>query len=103
MVCCSGRCSFSFQSLQSVALSNSKRSDTKFVVAKLKEGGKAPDFAVPDAEGKVVRLKDLRGKKVSCTFIQRRHARLHKRGLLVSRFILKVQKARHRSVRRFVG
>ena len=35
---------------------------------KLKEGDKAPDFAVPDAEGKVVRLKDLRGKKVVLYF-----------------------------------
>ena len=38
------------------------------MVAKLKEGGKAPDFAVPDAEGNVVRLKDLRGKKVVLYF-----------------------------------
>jgi peroxiredoxin Q/BCP len=32
-------------------------------MAKLKEGDKAPDFAVTDGEGKPVRLKDLRGKK----------------------------------------
>ena len=38
------------------------------MVAKLKEGDKAPDFAAPDAEGKVVRLKDLRGKKVVLYF-----------------------------------
>src|SRR5436309_5821874 len=38
------------------------------MVAKLKEGDKAPDFAVPDAEGNVVRLKDLRGKKVVLYF-----------------------------------
>ena len=38
------------------------------MVAKLKEGAKAPDFAVPDAEGNVVRLKDLRGKKVVLYF-----------------------------------
>jgi thioredoxin-dependent peroxiredoxin len=37
-------------------------------VANLKEGDKAPDFAVPDADGNVVRLKDLRGKKVVLYF-----------------------------------
>ena len=37
-------------------------------MAKLKEGDKAPDFAVPDAEGKTVRLKDLRGKQVVLYF-----------------------------------
>ena len=34
----------------------------------LKEGDKAPDFAVSDAEGNRVRLKDLRGKKVVLYF-----------------------------------
>jgi peroxiredoxin Q/BCP len=34
----------------------------------LKEGDKAPDFAVPDGEGNVVRLKDLRGKNVVLYF-----------------------------------
>lgn len=34
----------------------------------LKEGGKAPEFAVPDQDGNVVRLKDLRGKKVVLYF-----------------------------------
>ncbi len=38
------------------------------VTGKLKEGDKAPDFAVPDAEGNTVRLKDLRGKKVVLYF-----------------------------------
>jgi peroxiredoxin Q/BCP len=38
------------------------------MAAKLKEGDKAPDFAVPDATGKTVRLKDLRGKKVVLYF-----------------------------------
>ena len=33
------------------------------MAAKLKEGDKAPDFAVTDEAGKTVRLKDLRGKK----------------------------------------
>jgi peroxiredoxin Q/BCP len=33
------------------------------VAAKLKEGDKAPDFAVTDEAGLTVRLKDLRGKK----------------------------------------
>jgi peroxiredoxin Q/BCP len=32
-------------------------------MAKLKEGDKAPEFAVPDQEGNIVRAKDLRGKK----------------------------------------
>ena len=34
----------------------------------LKEGDKAPDFAVNDSQGKRVRLKDLRGKKVVLYF-----------------------------------
>ena len=38
------------------------------MATKLKEGDKAPDFAVPDSEGKTVRLKDLRGKKVVLYF-----------------------------------
>jgi thioredoxin-dependent peroxiredoxin len=38
------------------------------VAAKLKEGDKAPDFAVSDEAGKTVRLKDLRGKKVVLYF-----------------------------------
>jgi peroxiredoxin Q/BCP len=33
------------------------------VAAKLKEGDKAPDFAVTDEAGQTVRSKDLRGKK----------------------------------------
>jgi len=37
-------------------------------MAKLKEGDKAPDFAVPDQEGNVVRSKDLRGKKTVLYF-----------------------------------
>lgn len=35
---------------------------------KLKEGDKAPDFTARDGEGKTVRLKDLRGKKVVLYF-----------------------------------
>ena len=38
------------------------------MAAKLKEGDKAPDFAVSDEAGKTVRLKDLRGKKVVLYF-----------------------------------
>jgi peroxiredoxin Q/BCP len=34
----------------------------------LKEGDKAPDFAVADQTGKTVRLKDLRGKKIVLYF-----------------------------------
>ena len=33
------------------------------MATKLKEGDKAPDFAVNDGEGKTVRLKDLKGKR----------------------------------------
>ncbi len=35
---------------------------------KLKEGDKAPDFAVKDGEGNLVRSKDLKGKKVVLYF-----------------------------------
>jgi len=38
------------------------------VTTKLNEGDKAPEFAVPDGQGNVVRLKDLRGKKVVLYF-----------------------------------
>jgi len=38
------------------------------IVAKLKEGDKAPDFTVRDGEGQTVRLRDLRGKKVVLYF-----------------------------------
>ena len=38
------------------------------MAAKLKEGDKAPDFAVADQSGKIVRLKDLRGKKIALYF-----------------------------------
>jgi len=38
------------------------------MAATLKEGDKAPNFAVPDANGKTVRLKDLRGQKVVLYF-----------------------------------
>jgi len=38
------------------------------VASKLKEGDNAPDFAVPDASGDIVRLKDLRGKKIVLYF-----------------------------------
>jgi peroxiredoxin Q/BCP len=38
------------------------------VSAKLKEGDKAPDFSVHDAEGATVKLKDLRGRKVVLYF-----------------------------------
>ena len=38
------------------------------MAAKLKEGDKAPDFAVTDQTGKTVRLKDLRGKKIVLYF-----------------------------------
>jgi peroxiredoxin Q/BCP len=34
----------------------------------LKEGDKAPDFKVPDANGKIVKLSDLRGQKVVLYF-----------------------------------
>jgi len=34
----------------------------------LKEGAKAPDFSVPDQDGKMVSLKDYKGKKVILYF-----------------------------------
>jgi len=34
----------------------------------LKEGDKAPDFKVPDANGNIVKLSDLRGQKVALYF-----------------------------------
>jgi peroxiredoxin Q/BCP len=34
----------------------------------LKEGQKAPDFALPSDTGETIRLKDLRGKKVVLYF-----------------------------------
>src|SRR5437762_1898829 len=37
-------------------------------MAKLKAGDKAPDFTVTDQDGKTVRLKDLRGKRVVLYF-----------------------------------
>ena len=40
----------------------------KNIVAKLKEGDKAPDFTAQDGEGQTVRLKDLRGKKIVLYF-----------------------------------
>jgi peroxiredoxin Q/BCP len=38
------------------------------MAAKLKEGDKAPEFSAPDAAGKIIHLKDLRGKKVVLYF-----------------------------------
>jgi len=38
------------------------------VATTLKEGGQAPEFAVPDQDGNIIRLKDLRGKKVVLYF-----------------------------------
>ena len=37
-------------------------------MANIKEGGKAPEFTAPDANGNEIRLKDLRGKKVVLYF-----------------------------------
>src|SRR3981081_4288500 len=38
------------------------------IVAKLKEGNRAPDFTVHDGEGQTVHLKDLRGRKIVLYF-----------------------------------
>jgi len=58
------------KSLEFVAFAYSKNSRDRIQtkVAKLKEGAKAPDFTAVDGQGKVVRLKDLRGKKVVLYF-----------------------------------
>lgn len=37
----------------------------------LKEGEQAPDFALPNQDGKTVRLKDYRGKNVILWFYPR--------------------------------
>ena len=55
------------KSLESVAFVHF-RHRIQNIVPKLKEGDKAPDFTVHDGEGKTVRLKDLRGKKVVLYF-----------------------------------
>jgi len=34
----------------------------------IKEGDKAPDFALPDGNGDVVKLADLKGQKVALYF-----------------------------------
>lgn len=61
------RCSFSFQVVTIRALFNLDRTDQN-AVAQLKEGDKAPDFAVSDETGKLIRLKDLRGKRIVLYF-----------------------------------
>ena len=61
------RCSFSF-AVVTIERSLKSNVGNKTVAAKLKEGDKAPDFAVTDQTGKIVRLKDLRGKKVVLYF-----------------------------------
>lgn len=40
-------------------------------MATLKEGNKAPDFTLPDARGKKVKLSDFKGKKVILYFYPR--------------------------------
>lgn len=55
------------KSLESGSFFHSRRR-IQNIVAKLKEGDKAPDFTVRDGEGQTVRLKDLRGKKVVLYF-----------------------------------
>jgi len=54
--------------LDTILTRKSKNKGPNKVATILKEGGKAPEFAVPDQDGNVVRLKDLRGKKVVLYF-----------------------------------
>ena len=62
----------------------------------LKEGTNAPAFKTTDQNGETVSLKDLRGQKVVLYFYpQRRHARMHQGGVLVSRRLFEVQETRH--------
>ena len=53
----------------------------------LVEGSKAPDFHLKSDDGNAYSLSQFRGKEGSRSLFlpQRRHARLHKRGLLVQR------------------
>lgn len=47
----------------------------------LEVGTKAPDFTLPDKEGKMVSLSDFAGKRVVLYFIPRTTPRLHPAGL----------------------
>jgi thioredoxin-dependent peroxiredoxin len=37
-------------------------------MAKLTTGDKAPDFSLPDQDGRIVRLSDLKGRKILLYF-----------------------------------
>ena len=82
----------------------------------LKEGDKAPDFNVHDGEGKTVRLKDLRGKKVvlyfypkddtpgctkeACAF-RDSYSKFRKRGIEVLGVSLDSEKSHQKFVRKY--
>lgn len=85
-------------------------------MAELKEGDKAPDFAVNDGEGNLVRSKDLRGKKFvlyfypkddtpgctkeACSF-RDSFARFKKRGIEVFGVSLDSEKSHQKFTKKF--
>lgn len=86
------------------------------MASKLKEGDNAPDFTVNDAEGKTVRLRDLRGKKVvlyfypkddtpgctkeACSF-RDMFAKFRKRGIQVLGVSLDNEKSHQKFIKKF--
>jgi thioredoxin-dependent peroxiredoxin len=86
------------------------------MAAPLKEGDKAPDFAVNDGDGNLVRLKDLRGKKLvlyfypkddtpgctkeACSF-RDSFAKFKKRGIEVFGVSLDSEKSHQKFTRKF--
>jgi hypothetical protein len=67
-------------------------------MAKLKEGDKAPDFAVTDGEGNPVTAQRSARQKIRAVLLsQGRHARLHERSLFIPRLVRQIQKTRYRS------
>lgn len=49
-------------------LLNSKKEDPSYMAVTLKTGDKAPGFKVPDQDGNIIQLSDLKGKKLVIFF-----------------------------------